>query len=82
MPASEWLFNAPVASVAAAFQQYAALHDPLLAAWLAELIASRQRERGAYGCIGELADVVAELHQEFSEEHANQVNTLCSSCAR
>ena len=75
--ASDWLFDAPAARLSAVLERYAALHDPLLAARLMELVVSRQHGRGtAYSCVGELADVLAELQADFELEHANQVGAL------
>ena len=46
-PASEWLYrHASVAQFGWVLNQYAALHDPFLAARIAELVMSKQRERG------------------------------------
>ena len=73
-PASEWLLGASVSSLERVLQQYASLHDPLLASRLAEVMILRQRANGrAYSSIGELADTLSTLQREFATEHANQL---------
>jgi hypothetical protein len=43
LPASEWLLGTSVSRLSWVLEHYASLHDPLLAARLAEVIVSRQR---------------------------------------
>lgn len=73
VPVNEWLLGTTAERLGWVFDRYAALHDPLFSARLAELILRRQEERGtAFTTLGDLGVVVEELRHDFDAEHAAQ----------